>query len=695
MAQAYSGSGVISHNLIVKLQGILEFLQSVSDSRNIYDKLIELEDILKEFAKEISFRISDEFLDTITKTEELIELLSELSLHREDYNQLIKISKEAIDPILLHLIDVVEGENDKSMAEYYDSVFDAIENCNKLKIQVELSLNTIKEFIDIQTEFNEILADNIETLDSIIDENITDFFKIQSDRNASPIRHQPSFTLNKLIKLLTVDANAETSSKRSSQFELEPKLPVFSSFEKEVMNALMDLRKSLIPIETSIVEILPKRIKSFQDFRIGRFKKVSILVKVLDSQYKLILKKFIFLNNELKVLKREMIDDRWNVIFRNLNIELRHLMNELDDIYNKSKEIRYNESIEFNFKTQLADKTKIVSKTFNIIYKAIEFSLLDAGIVAETNGLAKRWVDLRPIIDNLLAPSRSLSSSVSVTSSLSRSSSLLSVESTSSGMIPSDFPKQRMDNDVDGVGNKTIESITRDLRKFSLASNMSEKESQYKEEIDSEMVKSKRKKYRTSILETMNIKPVLVFDNKSADEDNPFFDTSGIREENLVLGSLPRLSHREHIQQSLTYDHGYNNNNSDIENSTDSNMEATMIAENYRTNSRLLGEDAYMSYHNVSEVSTVANTPNSNLSKGRLVEKLEKAKWEYHAAQESKIPRINTNYSGVKSTNFYTTFEKGDIQIVDGKLTRHNRLRAPTPMSQLLTPVSNRSHHSS
>ena len=320
--------------------------------------------------------------------EDILSFLNWLLLKKNLLYQFINDVHD-IEKGFAHLLDLLEDEfskDDQNRSKYnqFSPMFDVIEECTQIKSQLEPWMTNLKELLDTSLEYNEISKDHMDTLHKIINTNISHCLEIQEERFASPIRHTPSFTLEQLVKLL--GTHTETT---------EPKIPKFSAAEDILSRKFLNLKKKIPPIEKSLTDILPQRIVQFGHRNIT---KITILQTILQKKYELIMKDYRFMNSEFRELKIELIDKRWNILFINLNHELLYILDEIERLQSKLLTTKYTKEITIRFENQLEKKSKTVSKTFNIIYRALEFSLLDAGVASKTNELAQRWLSIKPCL---------------------------------------------------------------------------------------------------------------------------------------------------------------------------------------------------------------------------------------------------------------------------------------------------------
>ncbi|KAK5773999.1 hypothetical protein RI543_004757 [Arxiozyma heterogenica] len=559
-----------------------------------------------------------------------------------------------------HLLDIMELNEYEN---HFDIIIDLIESCNFAKNKLQSLLTNLKIYIDIILEYHEILNDNMKTLDIIINKNIDNLFSLQDIKNTSPMRHVPSFTLNQLIKILSKDYPTtiplSTNSKDNTNAQL--KLPKFSPMEEKLIKNFMKIQSDLKPIETSLLEVLPQRLQQFEKRHQYSNKGIDILTlnQQLKRSYKELFQNFKFLNSKVNSLKKDLIDKRWNIIFTNLNHELEFLINEMERNYQllvrfhnntdvTSDNTQSNSLNETNLNTdggiessllstsasykiskqltlQMEKVTTTVSKTFDVIYAAAEFSLLDEKIANKTNELARNWVNLRPQSDQLIlivknklksqqhiitetktkVPKNCDSSFLDI-ETLEPPPPLLSTASKSRRSSNNSYLSHGSDSESD-VGNRTIETIVNDLRKFSIATttnlhnnNNANKENEdiftKRSQMDANILKKPilksgslqnddtkitTLKSGAKLLEKMHIKPIIVStsiaESASKDidnENNPFFDSQSLeltkfqsehqsntskktqrkkKTRSLILSTLPPLIHKTN-EKDITKD---------------------------------------------------------------------------------------------------------------------------------------------
>lgn len=475
-----SQSTFISEIDLLELQNTIELINNVTSLQlDLHDKLIWL-------AKELNrmlMELPSVFTLDVEKSQ-ISERIEILQHNKGAYYALLTII-DGLQSALSHLLDILEKNLPESKEIHIiNSLFDLIENCTHLGNEMETLLKSKKPVFDASLEFNEISVDHIDTLEKVIDVNIGACFEIQEDRFSSPVRHTPSFTLKQLVRLLT--ANTESS---------EVKVPTFSALEEDLCRKYLSLKQSVPPIERSLTEILPQRIDYFNRRDVDN---IDYLSSILQKKYQIVFSKFKFMTNELRELKTELVDKRWSILFGNLNHELSFILDEVEVLQTKLGENAYSPDIEKNFRNQLQKKSKTITKTFNVIYRALEFSLLDADVALKTNELGRRWLDIRPLSDKILS-------------------------------------------DVTNPQND-LETLSVQLKYLEMGDEASV----------SQTVERSRNKFGAQLLKKMNLKPIIVTGSpNSAEKLNPFYEKSSRenvdnKSAGLVLTSVPPLPYLKH-----------------------------------------------------------------------------------------------------------------------------------------------------
>lgn len=467
---------VISDSLLKIEQTLIEVERIASAEATINDPLQNLSKQLHSLEQMLPLLFT---LDV--PTDRIGQQLHMLRDSKGLFSAIAQTSKK-IGPALTSLVDVLEAElGGPESSQDFGPLLDLIETCTQMADKMGPWLQSRKSILDTSLEFNEILAGHIEALECVIRGNIEQCFEIQEERFSSPVRHTPSFTLKQLVSLLS--SNSENS---------EVKVPTFSAMEEALCRKFLTLRRSIPPIEKSLEEILPARIAEFRHRNVAN---IEYMGSLLEERSKGLSSKCRFMVNEVRELKTELIDKRWTTLFRNLNHELASTLEEVQTLQDKiaSQNYSYSREIDQKFTGQLGRKTKIITKTFNVIYRALEFSLLDADVASETNALAQKWLEIRPRGDKLLSDSRS--------------------------------------------DEAEIQSLTQQLNEFKVGISTPPAESSGPQ----------RSNFGAFLMKKMNIKPVIIQGTpQSVVKVNPFYEESPSKERNvpadgLILKTAPLL----------------------------------------------------------------------------------------------------------------------------------------------------------
>ncbi|SMN18897.1 similar to Saccharomyces cerevisiae YPL269W KAR9 Karyogamy protein required for correct positioning of the mitotic spindle and for orienting cytoplasmic microtubules [Maudiozyma saulgeensis] len=647
---------------------------------------------------------------------------------------------ESIEPILCDIVDLID--KDDAIITLNSSEIDPttiaqlLKECNEVTKNNKSVMKSLKDIIGTYLDFNEILDNHIGTIDDIVNESLNQLFEIYEERNGSPIRHYPLFTLDKIVRLLSRDASDDRMLSKngrrmhSSQpnIEEEPTFPTFTGADVNVSQKFLHLQKTLVPIEKSLIEILPQRIEIFDS---RTFKYTDDLTIILNNKYKVVMVNYKYLTREVRALKIELIDNRWNFVFENLNRELKLRISSVETNYNDLKSQTFSDKISSKQKQKLERDTQIISKTFNTIYKALEFSLLKTDIASEINDLAEVWINLRGVTDEYLETVPSLSDNETL--NVIRERAKANREKISRHDL--DFFKpprissynSRDDTTTDeepDAANLTIESIANNLRQFSLASNLKRHDTNDKTLVTGQLSMKKMTKPLiipsiTSTTSGTTVSSEITDELLAMREDitYPSF-------ENRVLNlgtkhgndKFPPLSGYKDVtsdkleppqkfsEPPLMYQ--LEDNNSDYESDLESSrIDVPIGSLKEKRGKGFLGLSNSESVKSKSSEDTFLE-PLVNKSKYTTsqMESIEINKLRYYASQRSLIPRVrisndhrnNSNISLPPAASVFHTPPRFDYSRSPDwnnhtlQTSARRKLRQPTLMSQLLTPLSRR-----
>lgn len=519
------------HDTIKKLRQIQlddEEIQNIADLRDILEWITtQLKKILEIFPRicdsngiEVSNLL--EYLDWLQERKELLfELVNDIN---------------SVGPFLSNILENIEKsldqDPDKSIAEDEMELINLVEKCSMYRDELEPWLNKLKRLLDTTLEFKEISNDHMDGLDKIISENIQRSFDLQEERFSSPVRHAPTFTLEEIVTLLTKSGDSADYS-----------VPTFNNQEKKISDKFMDLERSLPAIEKSLTDILPRRIDTFGKREVANIESLS---NILKKKFEALKKKYDFMATEISELKVELVDKRWNLLFVNLNHEIRNILDDYESIKKKItalSDLDIQSDIQDKIKRQMVNKSFILERTFKIIFKAQEFSLLDAGIAAKTNKLHANWLKIKVTnIDDV----RSVSSGISY----------------------------------------ELSSITKEMNGLSIKDKLKNSSNSRRSISEGNLVGNKQ--FGNVLLKKMKIKPIINSNKISLQDDpNPFFDKRSKNSGKLVLNSVPSLPHKEnidHIRRTSDIDQTPKTSNSKTTSKSIEQLETERM-EYYRKNS--------------------------------------------------------------------------------------------------------------
>lgn len=701
----------------------LKEIDEVSDSfydgiTRLYDELYNMNKVLAEHLK----------LDTDNLLNDMASIVSLRDIFVDVSAQFKKV-----EPILCDLVDILDKDDghsdDNAMRMDTTTVAQLIKECNEVTISNRTMMKSIQDIVGTYLDFDEISENHLGTLDDIVKESLNQLFEIFEDRNGSPIRHFPSFTLDKVVWLLSRDTSHDnlrnTKGRRihSNQpnIEEEPKFPTFSEADMKIANKFLQLQRKINPINKSLIEILPQRMELFNS---RTFKYTDNLLALLNEKYDEVMINYQYLTKELRVLKLELMDNRWNLIFANLNRELSNKIVYVRRNYEDLNSQKYSALVREKQKKKLDRDSRIISKTFNTIYKALEFSLLRTDIASETNNLAEEWIALRELTDEYMESTPSLAED-NVLQIVNNNKLAANKEKSATDL---DFfkPPQMIhfdsrdenttDEDIDS-GNLTIESIANNLRQFSLASSIKKHESQ-KPSVMRKMTKpliipsitssTSATTISSDVLEGMDDKEL---DDIDASIDSNKASTRRPRHETVAATiksdvTLSALNSPEGLEQGILLD-SFHDNNSDFESDQESSRIVQPLRSRTRTHIMSDQRSASTEYRPnalVKEPHPLATRVNIDPERAKI---MENEKMRYYASKPSRIPRVfgsnqpnneKTLLPALPITTPHTPpkFAYRRTQLPDGSyeetimVSGRRRLKQPTLMSQLLTPIARR-----
>ncbi|KAG0661263.1 hypothetical protein C6P45_001399 [Maudiozyma exigua] len=713
---------------VVRISGLLTRLADTeqindifyNDITQFYDELYGLNKLLAMYLK----LDNENFLNEMANVASLRDIFSD-----------ILVQFESIEPILCDIVDLIDKDDTmiatKAVEMDTTTIAQLLKECNEVTKNNKLVMKSIREIIGTYLDFEEILENHIGTIDDIVNESLNQLFEIHEERNGSPIRHYPLFTLDKIVGLLTRDTPDERMLSKSGrrihsnqpQIEEEPKFPTFSVTDVKISKKFIQLQKTLNPIEKSLIEILPHRIEAFQS---RPFTYTDDLAVLLNEKYDVVMINYRYLTREVRALKLELVDNRWNFIFGILNTELSDRIQSVQKNYNDLKSHTFLEKIQERQKKKLEKDTHIISKTFNTIYKALEFSLLSTDIASGINDLAEKWIHLREITDEYLdsVPSLADNEALMFINERSRANQNRIAEVDLDFLKPPrisrfDSRDETTTDEEPDVANLTIESIANNLRQFSLGSNTKKSDNTDNTLVSGQTTIKKMTKplIIPSITSTTSGTTISteITEELLAMKDNvdyPLFESRVLNLGTKHGGDrFPSLAgYKESITEKLEPAQAFkgtplmypmDDNNSDYESDLESSRLDGAILNGKKTVPR------NFHFPHPTKPHVVSISDNHIPYDTEEVRKMETSKLRYYSRCCSLIPRVKMPTNIIDSGKIRPPPQSskiamlpnldGNIVIPTGmgryqtmKTSVRRKLRQPTLMSQLLTPPSRR-----
>lgn len=363
-------------------QNLLSFFDDYEfDLEGTNHQLLELAQLLLD-----SYTLLNELFTDDINVSQLLPYFDWIQEGKNEFYQLNNGIK-TVEKILLHLMKIIEEEfetnEDEQFRKDLSVLFDLIEELSDTLVSLKPITVSLKNLFDTAVEFNEIFKDHMNSLDMEIESNLKKCIELQEKTFISPVRHNKlTFSLDQLIKLLS---SSNTPTKGLC-------VPAFSPLEQSIHDKLVELEEASSPIELSLNSVLSQRLDSFETRDVVN---LEYLMRLLRKKYHYIIEKYDLLQQEIEDLKHAIIDEKWRLIFINLNDELRIMLRDTEKLLIKIANPDLSDEITSRFKEQLQVKTQTIDKTFTVIYTAIESLVLSESIATVTNEYAEKWLQLK------------------------------------------------------------------------------------------------------------------------------------------------------------------------------------------------------------------------------------------------------------------------------------------------------------
>ncbi|CAY69253.1 uncharacterized protein PAS_chr2-1_0869 [Komagataella phaffii GS115] len=296
---------------------------------------------------------------------------TELKLFIKDRDEYIEcFSKvDSIDSVIAQLLRYLENKPDIKIDLLLKRLNNTCEQLMELKriiYPIKKQLNIAMHYYEINTEILDVILREIEVCEKRS-------FKIHELRFSSPMRLFPHIDLDILNETM----------RNSLQ------LPTFSETDQELYLEYNKLTEKLYPIIAS-VEYIPPRLNEYESLA-KRYRPETLTF--LGEKYLRIGSRLEKLVGQVEDLKEELIDKRWDELFRYLIGELDNYINDIE----KELFVRNCESLAPMCKY----KIDIVLSTLKLLRRAIgEKLLVEISLLQKYNSLNKRNIRIHDELYN-------------------------------------------------------------------------------------------------------------------------------------------------------------------------------------------------------------------------------------------------------------------------------------------------------
>ncbi|ODV94561.1 hypothetical protein PACTADRAFT_50439 [Pachysolen tannophilus NRRL Y-2460] len=352
-------------------------------------------------------KIESTILDIIKYFESLIEIFHDIDEATIDdknsidwiYEGRVEIMEihrnlESIDDIISQLLVLIENklvefksddddENENNNNKKLMKMLDNFEIISELSLRVKKYSIFYKKRMDISIQFKELDSQVIDSIDQEIENCLKKAFRIHEIRMSSPSRKIENLDLENLIKKLQL-------IKKKTFF----KIPTFNEIDESLSNQFLELQEKVSPINASIT-FIPEALANFSIASKDIYPDSD---EILLEKYNSLKEKLLFLNQDLKDLKMELIDQKWNEIFNYLIKEVIFLIKDIKEglAIEEDQKVSTNDN-DSNFKMENSKiwnfKIKTVQKTIDTLKEAIlkEKLTQDSIIIEKFDKVSKKW----------------------------------------------------------------------------------------------------------------------------------------------------------------------------------------------------------------------------------------------------------------------------------------------------------------
>jgi hypothetical protein len=256
-----------------------------------------------------------------------------------------------------------------------------IEQCNKSLYTAQQGTAKLKRNLHIALMYSEINDDIIDSLTREIELCLKLLFKLNDLKFSSPCRVLPKFNLQQILTKMKI-GDAPTTTLMTTK---SIRLPTFNDMDENLYNEYLLLESRVNPLKISL-DILPLKIDEFHECS-GQL--YSLSQSEINSNYERLSEKWHYLQLELKKLKHEFVDSKWNEIFHYL---IEQIIVKCEEII-KTKEIN----------SDIASMYRVCSNSITVINQSMkESTIYDQQVVLSFNqNLLPKWQQATEIMNDL------------------------------------------------------------------------------------------------------------------------------------------------------------------------------------------------------------------------------------------------------------------------------------------------------
>lgn len=300
-----------------------------------------------------------------------------------------------IDSTISQLLGTLDehGHDDNS----FTTLLGKFEETSDLLLEVKKFLIVFKKKVDISVNYMEINENIISTLTMEIEDCIDVLLKLLKLKLSSPKKHLSKFNLEAVTSKMKI--NYLTSKSFSTR---SMRLPTFNDLDEYIYNEYLSLESRISPLRVSL-EYLPLKIEEFT----MHCKSTSITnlfpssISNIETNYTSLMKRWDYLQNEIKLIKKESLDSKWNDVFTYLIHEIISKCDFLiDSLLDKQVERKL-------ITDEIGSIYKLCSNSITLITKAFAESTIYESSLASlfNNELLPKWQTLNDILSGPLNPS--------------------------------------------------------------------------------------------------------------------------------------------------------------------------------------------------------------------------------------------------------------------------------------------------